>query len=129
MRKLKIAQIALPLIRIPPHTYGGTESVVSDLIEGLVERGHEITLFAAGDAKTSAKLVSYFPKSFHYESLEKFFSPLASNLEWMKSLPFLYHVASSLEDSQSFDIIHDHTHYLVALFSSFIKTPIVSTYH
>jgi Glycosyltransferase Family 4 len=53
---MKIAQIA-PLCESPPKFYGGTERVVSYLTEELVRQGHDITLFASGDSKTSAKLV------------------------------------------------------------------------
>ena len=60
---MKIAQIAPPWIAIPPKNYGGTESVIYNLVEELVAQGHDVTLFAPGDARTSAKLVSFFPKS------------------------------------------------------------------
>jgi hypothetical protein len=57
---MRIAQIAPPWIPIPPKNYGGTESVLSTLVEEQVAQGHEVTLFAPGDAKTSAQLVSFF---------------------------------------------------------------------
>ena len=60
---MRIAQIAPPWITIPPKNYGGTESVLSTLVEEQVAQGHDVTLFAPGDAKTSAKLVSFFPQS------------------------------------------------------------------
>jgi hypothetical protein len=68
---MRIAQIAPPWIKIPPKTYGGTESVLSTLVEEQVAQGHEVTLFAPGDAKTSAKLISFFPKSLlqHWRSM------------------------------------------------------------
>ena len=60
---MKIAQIAPPWLALPPKTYGGTESVLSTLVEEQVAQGHEVTLFAPGDAQTSACLVSFFPSS------------------------------------------------------------------
>jgi glycosyltransferase involved in cell wall biosynthesis len=54
---MKIAQIAPLTESIPPKFYGGTERVVSYLTEELVRQGHDVTLFASGDSKTSAKLV------------------------------------------------------------------------
>ena len=54
---MKIAQIAPLYERVPPKLYGGTERVVSYLTEELVRQGHDVTLFASGDSKTSAKLV------------------------------------------------------------------------
>ena len=54
---MKIAQIAPLHESVPPKLYGGTERVVSYLTEELVRQGHDVTLFASGDSKTSAKLV------------------------------------------------------------------------
>jgi glycosyltransferase involved in cell wall biosynthesis len=54
---MKIAQIAPLTESIPPKFYGGTERVVSYLTEELVRQGHDVTLFASGDSRTSAKLV------------------------------------------------------------------------
>jgi glycosyltransferase involved in cell wall biosynthesis len=54
---MRIAQIAPLHERVPPKLYGGTERVVSYLTEELVRQGHDVTLFASGDSRTSAKLV------------------------------------------------------------------------
>jgi glycosyltransferase involved in cell wall biosynthesis len=43
---------------VPPDGYGGVESVVAVLADGLVAAGHDVTLFATADSKTRAKLVS-----------------------------------------------------------------------
>src|ERR671933_770490 len=56
--RMRIAQIAPPFESVPPSGYGGTERVVSVLTEELVRRGHEVTLFASGDACTAARLVA-----------------------------------------------------------------------
>src|SRR5690242_21649478 len=60
---MKIAHIAPPWLAIPPKNYGGTESMLSHLIEEQVAQGHDVTLFAPGDARTSAKLISFFSHS------------------------------------------------------------------
>jgi|SRR5579875_478338 len=54
---MRIAQIAPLVEAVPPKLYGGTERVVSYLTEELVRSGHEVTLFASGDSRTSAELV------------------------------------------------------------------------
>src|SRR5690349_13633473 len=54
--RMRIAQVAPLAEAVPPKFYGGTERVVSWLTEALVEDGHEVTLFAAGDSETSAIL-------------------------------------------------------------------------
>jgi len=55
---MKIAQIAPLSESVPPQLYGGTERVVSNLTEELVRQGHDVTLFASGDSRTSARLVA-----------------------------------------------------------------------
>jgi glycosyltransferase involved in cell wall biosynthesis len=55
---MRIAQIAPLAEAVPPKQYGGTERVVSYLTEELVRQGHDVTLFASGDSRTNAKLVS-----------------------------------------------------------------------
>jgi glycosyltransferase involved in cell wall biosynthesis len=54
---MKIAQIAPLAESCPPRFYGGTERIVSYLTEALVAKGHDVTLFASGDSKTSAELI------------------------------------------------------------------------
>ena len=129
MRKLKIAQISTPFISVPPKGYGGIELVVANLTEGLVRRGHEVTLFAPGGSKTSAKLISPFQKVLDKRGMEELFSPLAIKLFWLHSLPSLYHAVVGFEKAEEFDIIHNHFHYLGLILSSLVKTPTVHTYH
>lgn len=94
---MKIAQIAPVWLSIPPKKYGGTEEVVSDITEGLVNRRHEVTLFATGDSKTSAKLVSFEEQGI-----------LERGLSFNDYLYSLYHLLSSLESRSNFDILHFH---------------------
>ena len=61
---MRIAQIAPLAEAVPPKRYGGTERVVSYLTEELVRQGHDVTLFASGDSRTSARLVPCCPKAF-----------------------------------------------------------------
>ena len=55
---MHIAQIAPLAEAVPPKLYGGTERVVGDLCDTLVELGHDVTLFAAAGARTAAKLIA-----------------------------------------------------------------------
>ena len=119
---MKIAQIAPPWISIPPKNYGGTEVVIYNLVEELVAQGHDVTLFAPGDARTSAKLVSFFPKSL-----------LESGVTWPAHLKAYYHLYKSLERAQEFDIVHTHLSsssdlYIFPLTTS-LATPHVTTLH
>ena len=83
---MRIAQIAPPWLPIPPKNYGGTESVIYNLVEELVAQGHDVTLFAPGDAKTSARLVSFFPNSI-----------LAKKGSWDMHLKAFYHLEKAIE--------------------------------
>ena len=56
-RRLRVAQVAPPLERVPPEAYGGTERIVHELTTGLVRRGHDVTVFASGDFGRPARLV------------------------------------------------------------------------
>jgi hypothetical protein len=60
---MRIAQLAPLAESVPPKLYGGTERVVAWLVDGLVELGHEVTLFASGDSQTKGKLHSVWPKA------------------------------------------------------------------
>ena len=121
---MKIAQIAPPWIALPPKNYGGTESVLSTLVEEQVAQGHEVTLFAPGDAKTSAKLVSFFPKSL-----------LSTGVPWTMHLQAFYHLQKAIEyiKTQDFDIVHTHLSssadlYLFPLTAA-LEVPHITTMH
>ena len=118
MKKLKIAQLAPPWLAVPPKKYGGAELIVSYITEGLVKKGHEVTLFASGDSKTSAKLVSVFPKALYEEGVP-----------WTDTYGLLLHAASCFELADRFDIIHNHFGYFGICLSSITKTPAITTYH
>ena len=114
---MRIAQLAPLWIPVPPYTYGGTELVISWLCDELVRRGHEVTLFATGDSKTKAKLVSVWPTSLWRANLK---SPHA-----VFSLMYL----KLIEMQDQFDIIHDHCEFYTCPYSKFLKPPIVTTLH
>lgn len=61
--KLKIALIADPELPVPPLLYGGIERIIDMLIDGYVNLGHEVTLFAHSDSITKARLHPYAGKS------------------------------------------------------------------
>lgn len=119
MRKLKIAQIAPIIERVPPKKYGGTERVVSTLTEELVKRGHDVTLFASGDSLTKAKLESIFPISIREANLKR-----QEALEWS-----MLHIGRAYDMQDKFDIIHDHNSALGMPLANISTTPTVVTLH
>ncbi len=112
---MKIAQIAPPWYPIPPAGYGGIELVVSLLTEGLLKRGHDVTLFASGDSSTEAELVSVFE--------------FAPTREIGQVYPDLLHVLNAYERASEFDIIHDHSGMIGPALGSFCSTPVLHTLH
>ena len=61
IQPLRIAQIRPVATAVPPVGSGSVELVTWLLTEGLVKRGHQVTLFATGDSTTSARLESVYP--------------------------------------------------------------------
>src|SRR5262249_26028447 len=84
---------------VPPRLYGGTERVVAHLTDALVELGHEVTLFATGDARTRARLVAVRDQALRLDP-----EPLKSDLAAHMAL--LGEVADRADE---FDLIHFHT--------------------
>lgn len=121
MKPLRIAQLILPWLPLPPPGYAGTERIVYNLTEGLVKKGHDVTLFSVGESKTSAKLEYLFEKSFALQS---------DVLKTLKSSFYpLMHVAHCFEMQDSFDIIHSHAQFLGLPFAAISKTPCIHTFH
>ena len=55
---MKIALVSKLWEATDPNSTGGTGMSVGLLANELVRRGHKVTLFATGDSKTNAKLIS-----------------------------------------------------------------------
>lgn len=121
---MKIVHIAPPWIAIPPKNYGGTEIVIYNIVEEQVAQGHDVTLIAPGDAKTSGKLVSFFPTSL-----------VEDGIPWQGHLKAYYHLHKAVEyvNEHNFDVLHTHLSsssdmYLFPLTTS-LTTPHVMTLH
>jgi glycosyltransferase involved in cell wall biosynthesis len=52
-----VALVVPPYFDVPPAAYGGVESVVADLADGLVEEGHRVFLIGAGKPGTRAEFI------------------------------------------------------------------------
>ena len=128
-RKLRIAILASNVTRIPPFPpdkylpsgwSGSTELVAHSITEELVKRGHDVTLFASGNSKTSAKLVSIAKRS----SFENGDLKIHKDFE-----NILISKAYKLAKEGNFDIIHSHYDTPTAYFAPLVDTPTVSTLH
>ena len=60
---LRIALLSPVWFPVPPPLYGGIESVVALLAEGLADAGHEVTVFASGDSRVDADVSWVYPQA------------------------------------------------------------------
>jgi glycosyltransferase involved in cell wall biosynthesis len=112
---VRIAVLAPAWFAVPPRGYGGIEWVVSLLADGLVEAGHDVTLFASGDSRTQAELVSVFEQ--------------APSRMIGRTMPELVHAFACYERAAGFDVINDHSGPLGATLGGLVETPVVHTLH
>jgi len=115
---MRIAQIAPLAEPVPPERYGGTERVVAHLVDELVRRGHEVTLFASGDSTTSADLVAPTDSALRLD-------PDAKD----KLAPHIRELGLAFERADEFDVMHSHVDYLAFPSASLVSTPTVHTLH
>lgn len=114
---MRVAIVAPPYYEIPPTGYGGTERVCHLLVVGLLERGHEVTLIAAGGDHTDARFVSTFPET----QVE------GSESETTIELLHATRAAGALE-RLDVDVVHDHSR-AGPLTAASRRTPTVATVH
>ena len=115
---MRIAQVSPLFESVPPKLYGGTERVVAFLTEALVDLGHQVTLFAAGDSQVPCELVPTLPESLWatgYTGDVSAFINVALAQVW--------------REIDRFDIIHSHVETLGFLFARHAPKPVVSTLH
>ena len=115
---MKIAQIAPLTESVPPRLYGGTERIVAWLTDELVRQGHDVTLYASGDSRTSARLVAATPEAIRLR--DDMTDPLAHTVRMVELVA---------RDAAQFDVLHfhiDHIHYPVV---KRLATPALTTMH
>ena len=115
---MRIAQIAPLTEAVPPRLYGGTERVVSYLTEQLVAMGHDVTLFASGDSRTSAELVAAWPCALRFDpTLRDAMAPHMVMLEQV------------CRRADEFDVLHCHLDYWAFPLFSRQTTAFLTTLH
>lgn len=114
---MRIALLSPIAWRTPPRHYGPWESIVSLITEGLVERGHDVTLFATGDSETSAKLRAVCPVGYEEDQ--------SINAKVWEAL----HISELFDHADDFDIIHNHFDFLPLTYAGLTNTPVITTIH
>ena len=112
---MRVAVLSPVWFPVPPSGYGGIEWIVALLADGLVDAGHDVTLFASGDSRTRARLESVYP---------------VAPSEWIGHTFWeLRHAVSCLSRTGEFDVISDHTGLLGLALGSLGPTPFAHTVH
>jgi glycosyltransferase involved in cell wall biosynthesis len=115
---VRIAQVAPVWFPVPPTGYGGIELVVSLLTDGLVDAGHDVTLFASGGSRSRAKIVS---------PLAEPPDPRQLGNAWYDA----YHALAAYLHDAEFDVIHDHAGVVGPVLGALLRgrPPVVHTLH
>lgn len=95
--RMRVALIAPPWFEVPPAGYGGIESLVADLAQGLVAREHDVVLIGAGQNRTAARFLNTYTV------------PPSDRLG--EPVPEVLHAAMAQHrlDEVDVDIVHDHS--------------------
>lgn len=102
---------------VPPAHYGPWELFASLLTEGLVARGHDVTLFASASSRTAGELVSVVATGW---SEDPAIDPKVAEC---------MHIATAFERAGDFDVIHNGFDFLPLTYSRLVETPVVTTIH
>ena len=114
---MRIGVIAPVAWRTPPRAYGPWEQVASNVTEGLVAAGHDVTLFATADSLTAGTLVATTPAGYEADRTLD-----AKVCEYT-------HLATVFERAGDFDLLHSHFDFMPLAYSRLVDTPIVTTIH
>ena len=117
MQTKRIAILAPVAWRTPPRQYGAWETVASNITEGLVARGWDVTLFASADSVTRAHLHAVVDRG--YEEDRTIDPKVAEYL----------HISEAFEHAGEFDLIHSHYDFMALTYTRLVKTPVLTTIH
>ena len=113
----RVAVLSPVAWRTPPQQYGAWETVASNITEGLVARGWDVTLFASADSVTRAHLHAVVDRGYEENSA---LDPKVS--EYL-------HISEVFEHAAEFDLIHSNYDFMPLTYSRLIKTPVLTTIH
>jgi glycosyltransferase involved in cell wall biosynthesis len=114
---MRVAILAPVAWRTPPRHYGPWEQVASNIAEGLIKLGIDVTLFATGDSITAGKLSAICDIGYEEDRSQD-----AKVLECL-------HISNLIERASEFDIIHNNFDFLPLTYSGLIKTQVITTIH
>ena len=113
----RVAMLSPVAWRTPPRQYGAWETVASNITEGLVARGWDVTLFASGDSVTRAHLHAVVDRGYEEDSTAD-----------PKVAEYL-HISEAFERAAEFDLIHSHYDFMALTYTRLVSTPVLTTIH
>lgn len=114
---MRVAILAPVAWRTPPRHYGPWEQMASNIAEGLVKEGVDVTLFATADSVTAGKLDAVIKSGYEEDKNQD-----AKVVECL-------HISNLMEKAGDYDIIHNHFDFLPLTYSGLIRTPMITTIH
>jgi glycosyltransferase involved in cell wall biosynthesis len=116
-KKRRVAVVSPVAWRTPPRHYGAWETVASNITEGLIARGWDVTLFATRDSVTRAHLHAVVDRG--YEEDPSVDPKVAEYL----------HISEAFEHAAEFDLIHSHYDFMALTYTRLVETPVLTTVH
>src|SRR5882672_8396204 len=113
----RVAVLSPVAWRTPPRQYGAWETVASNITEGLVALGWDVTLFATRDSMTRAHLHAVVDKGYEEES------------DVDPKVAEYLHISEVFEHAAEFDLIHSHYDFMALTYTRLVKTPVLTTIH
>jgi glycosyltransferase involved in cell wall biosynthesis len=113
----RVAVLSPVAWRTPPQQYGAWETVASNITEGLVARGWDVTLFASADSVTRARLHAVVDRG--YEEDRTLDAKVSEYL----------HISEVFEHAAEFDLIHSNYDFMPLTYSRLVSIPVLTTIH
>ncbi|HWC87805.1 MAG TPA: glycosyltransferase family 4 protein [Solirubrobacteraceae bacterium] len=110
-----VAPVAAPVL---PGEGESVEQLLSLLAEGLVARGHDVTLYATANSHTSARLRSTLARGYDEDD---------DLWDWYRAESF--NAALAFEHAEEHSVIHAHDFHFSLPFAGLTPTPLIDTPH
>jgi glycosyltransferase involved in cell wall biosynthesis len=114
--------LAPPWIPVPAPAYGGIEEVVRLLTEGLIARGHDVTLFAAPGSESTADVAIVLEDAYP-DDIQK------AQFEADHVSRVFAAIDEAAAEGRGYDVVHDHTGHTALAMADRLALPLVHTLH
>ncbi len=120
---MRIAQVSTLASPVRRDQAASVEHLVWLLTRGLIDLGHEVTVFASGNSQTDGELVAALPGTYNKGEWRGPWVPIDWQLcEWIN-------LCCAIEQSARFDILHSHAYLWGLPLQPLSQAPVVHTLH